>query len=120
MKIVDKTADATTILVEKEELRAIKCSLGESMEVLEEWEYETRVGVAEPEVRKLVVEYNAVYRSKAARKQISVSGAELGAIKGGLEASLELEDWEFPIRMGFEKWEVRKILAEVNALLLER
>ena len=117
MKIIDSASNGTTLSVEQEELRAIKCSLGEAIEVIEPCTFETRMGVTAEEVRRLTKELTVVYRKRGRRKEFFVSNDELATIRNGLRASLEIEDWEFPIRMGFAKAEVRNVLAEVSDLV---
>ena len=116
MEIIDKEEENTTISVNKDELRAIICALGESLELVEDWKYETRMGVKDTEVRKLISEFNSVYRMTDETKPISVSEYEIRAIKRGLMASFMIDDWEYPIRMGFSKEAVKKVLAQLNAI----
>ena len=117
MKIIDRTSNGITLSVVQEELRAIKCSLGESIEVIEPCAFEARMGVAVDKVRRLAEALTVVYRSRGRTKEILVSNQELATIRNGLTASLEIEDWEFETRMGFTKAEVRSILAGVSGLV---
>ena len=106
-----------TLSVNKEELRAILCSLGGSLEVIEDGEIESRLGVAEAAVLRLEDELDAVCRMRGRRMEISVTDQELRTIRNALQASLEIEDWEFHPRMGFTKAEVGSILAEITGLV---
>ncbi|MCY3623703.1 MAG: hypothetical protein OXH68_18595 [Gammaproteobacteria bacterium] len=117
MKIIDSASNGITLSVDQEELRAIKCSLGESIEVIEPCAFKARMGVAADEVRRLTKALTAVYRSRGRRKEILVSNQELATIRNGLMASLDIDDWEFHPRMGFTKAQVRSVLAEVSGLV---
>lgn len=116
MEIIDEKEENTTISVNKDELRAFICALGESLEVVEDRKYETQMGVKVTEVRKLISEFNSVYRMTDETKLISVSDYEIRAIRRGLITSFMIDDWEYPIRMGFSKQEVMKVLAQFNAI----
>lgn len=113
MKIIDGASNGTTLSVDQEELRTIKCSLGESIEVIEPCVFESRMGVSAEEVRRLSKELTAVYRKRGKWKKLCLSNEELATVRNALAASLEIEDWEFHPRMGFTKAEVRSVLAEV-------
>ncbi|MCY3623707.1 MAG: hypothetical protein OXH68_18615 [Gammaproteobacteria bacterium] len=117
MKIVEKSNDRTTLRVHREELRAFLGAIGEAFEVVERPVFETRMGATAADVRRIEDELAIVYRKKGRRKKICVSEQELVTIRNALTASLELDDWEFPIRMGFTKAEVRSILAEVSDIV---
>ena len=117
MKIIDRASNGTTLSVDQEELRAIKCSLGESIEVIKPCEFENRMEVAAEGVRRLSKELTVVYRKRGRRKKLFVGSEELATIRNALMACLEIEDWEFHPRMGFTKAEVKVVLAEVDAIL---
>lgn len=117
VKIISKSGDHRTLSVNAEELRAILSSLRESLEVIEDREIVSRLGVAEAGVITLEGELDAVYRMRGRSKEISVTGRKLTTIRNALQAALEIEDWEFHPRMGFTKAEVRSILAEVSRLV---
>ena len=117
MKIVEKAGEKTTLLFDQEELRAVHGALRESLEVVESCVFESRMEASEAEVTRIMGEFGLVHRRWGRRKRVSVSEEELVAIRNALTASLEIEDWEFPTRMGFTKEEVRKLLAEVSALV---
>ena len=117
MKIISKSGDHRTLSVNAEELRAILSSLRESLEVIEDREIVSRLGVAKAGVITLEGELDAVYRMRGRSKEISVTGRKLTTIRNALQAALEIEDWEFHPRMGFTKAEVRSILAEVSRLV---
>lgn len=120
MKIIEKADSKTTLSVHKEELRALHGSIRESFEEIEPHVFETRIGVAIPEARQLMARFHAAYSRRGRKKRISVSDKELATIRNTLEATLEIEDWEFHPRMGFTKAEVRKVLAGVAALARQR
>lgn len=117
MKLIDSASNGMTLSVDQEELRAIKCSLGESIEVIEPCEFESRMEVAVEEVRRLSKELTVVYRRRGKWKKHFFSNEELATVRNALAASLEIEDWEFHPRMGLTKEEVRVVLAEVDAAL---
>lgn len=117
MKVISKSGDRRTLSVDAEELRAILSSLGESIELIEDREILSRLGVTEAGVIKLEGELGAVYRMRGRRKEISVTDQELTTIRNALQAALEIDDWEFHPRMGFTKAEVSSILAEVSRLV---
>ena len=52
MKIIDGASNGMTLSVDQDELRAIKCSLGEAIEVIEPCVFESRMGLATEEVRR--------------------------------------------------------------------
>ena len=117
MRIINRAGDQTTLSVNNEELRAIRSSLVEALEVIEDHVLEDRVGVGEADVRKLMEQLRAAHERAGNRTLVSLDHRELSTIRNALIASLELEDWEFPIRMGFTKLEVRDFLAEVSDLV---
>ena len=117
MKVIKNESEDKTLSVEQEELRAILCSLGESIQVIEPSAFATQMGAEKDEVRRLIDDLHLVYRKWGRRKKILVNNQELATIGNGLTASLEIEDWEFETRMGFTKAEVRSILAEVSGLV---
>lgn len=117
MKIVDKANERTTLLVDQEELRAVHGAFRESLEMVESCVFEARMEATETEVRRIRDEFDLVYRKRGRRKKISVSQQELVTIRNALTACLEIEDWEFPTRMGFTKPEVSNVLAEISALV---
>jgi len=58
MKITKNNADEmTTFSVNDDEARAISNALNESLELIEDWEYETRMGVSKEEVIRLLDEF---------------------------------------------------------------
>ena len=67
MRIIGKARNSTTLSVDREELRAIICSLGESLEVIEHRVFETQMGVTMEEVSRLVDEIDVVYRRRGRR-----------------------------------------------------
>ena len=117
MRVIDQTAGITKLLIDQEELRAIRSSLVEALEVVDDHVLESRMRVGEAGVRKLMEELKVAYQRAGNRNLVSLDERELGTIRSALVASLELEDWEFPIRMGFTKLEVRNVLAEVSDLV---
>lgn len=48
----------------KEELAAFACALGETLEAIEEWEFETRTGFTRDEFFSLLRKLNAVLSSE--------------------------------------------------------
>ena len=117
MKVIKNESNGKTLSVEQEELRAVLCSLGESMQVIESSAFEAQMGVAKSDVRRLIDEFDPVYRKWGRRKKLFLTNDELRTVRNALTASLEIEDWEFHLRMGFTKAEVRNILAEVGDLV---
>lgn len=117
MDIVNVSDRTTTISVNKEELRAMKCSLGESAELLDDDELKNRMGITGDEAYDYIRKFNAIYRTNSDTEQLSLTTHEVKMIRLGLETCLELDpDAEFSARMGFEKAEVRAIIAEFDAL----
>ena len=117
MEIVDKTNEITTISVSGAELRAIGGSLGESVELLDDLDLKNRLGITGDEAYGYIKKFNVIYRTERETERLSVSADELRMIRMGLETCLELDpDAEFSARMGFEKAEVRAIIAEFDAL----
>ena len=117
MEVVDKTDETTMISVNGEELRAIGGGLRESAELLEDVELKNRMGITSDEAHDYIMKFWAIYRTEGENKRLSVSTDELRMIRLGLETCLELDpDGEFSARMGFEKAEVRAIIAEFDTL----
>lgn len=51
---------------------------------------------------------------------VSLTVDELGMLASCIkEALTALEDWEYPIRVGAEKWEARVLLGEINNVMTE-
>ena len=117
MEIIDETDATTTISVRGEELRAISGSLGESVELLDDLELEKKMGITGDEAYDYIRKFNAIYRTEGEIERLTVTTDELRMIRLGLETCLEMDpDGEFSARMGFEKAEVRAIIAEFDTL----
>ena len=95
----------------------MKCSLGESIEVIEPCLFEGRMKVTVEETRRLSMELTAIYRRRGRRKELFLSNEGLVTIRNAMTAALEIDDCEFDTRMGLTKEEVRDVLAEVSALV---
>ena len=117
MKSVKESHGRTILLVDREEQKAIHGSFRESIEVIEEGLFETRMGGSVTEAYRMMAEFDPGHRSWRRRKRIPVSEKELVTIRAALETALEIDDCEFGTRMGLTKEEVRDVLAEVGALV---
>ena len=119
MRVVDRQGDRRTLKVAREELRAMICSLGESLEVIDRCVYESRMGAARQVVKDLIDEFDVAYRKRGRRRTLRVSTYGLVTVKNALRVALEIDDCEFGTRMGFTKEEIRDVLAEVGALVAQ-
>lgn len=61
MDILDDTTDETTVRLSPEEVRILTGALNESLE-LEDWEFETRMGVTKDRVRQLRTAFRELRR----------------------------------------------------------
>ena len=117
MKFVEESDERTILLVDWDEQRAIHGSLRESIEVIEECLFETRMGRSVTDAQGTMTEFDPVHRRWGRRKRVSVGEKELVMIREALETAREIDDCEFGTRMGLTKEEVRGVLAEVSALV---
>ena len=60
MEILEQESDAVLVRLSFREIVALNNGLNESLEHLEEWEFETRMGVSRDQVRALLATFNGV------------------------------------------------------------
>jgi hypothetical protein len=63
MEIVDQQSDCAVVRLSADEIIALTNALNESLELIEEWEFETRMGVTKLEARSLLAALNQVQTS---------------------------------------------------------
>ena len=60
MEIVEQRNDAVLVRLNFSEIAALNNALNETLEHLEEWEFETRMGVSCDQVRVLLATFNKI------------------------------------------------------------
>jgi len=60
MELLEQEGDDVLVRLKHIEIVALNNALNESLEHLEEWEFETRMGVSREQVRSLLVTFNEV------------------------------------------------------------
>ncbi len=60
MRLIE-VSDDVIVAMSQEELRLIASSIGEALEAVDDWEFQTRLGAEPGEARSLQAEFNAVY-----------------------------------------------------------
>jgi hypothetical protein len=63
MEIVDQQSDCAVVRLSADEIIALTNALNESLELIKEWEFETRMGVTKLEARSLLAALNQVQTS---------------------------------------------------------
>lgn len=67
MKFVERKGDEIFILLNNDEIIMLIAGLRETIEELDEWEFETRTGFQRSEMREFLDEFNKQYHSISTR-----------------------------------------------------
>lgn len=114
MKVIEHPDGTITIRLNGIENLAVNNALLMSVMFIEDWEYQTRIGVTTNQAESLLDRIHVTDPSW-------VNESELTTVCNVLDFSLEhIEDWEFHTLMGVTKEKVRLILGKLTRLSHQR